>query len=199
MESNKGISLRELARRTGRAVSGLHRLAAVGRLPRLANGRFNEADCRAALGNVEPRARRGPRVKQQPAPIATKVDAAEAVTLVATLLREEGMPAAALDYTAVKAAEAIVKTRHAALLLEAERGKLIDAAEAEREFFTLFRQVRDRWQNWVPRIAPTLAARLGVDQVTLAVALEELVRQELTEQATPTLWATSHEEGKDYV
>jgi hypothetical protein len=96
-----GISLRELFRRLGRAVSGLSRLAAAGRLPRLANGSFDEAACRVALGGVEPgRGRRGKRavLAEASADIKTRDDASRAVALVAQVLREEGADSKVIDY-----------------------------------------------------------------------------------------------------
>lgn len=49
------ISLSELARRLGRAKSGLHKLAANGQIPKGADGKFDEAEVRAALAaNTDP-------------------------------------------------------------------------------------------------------------------------------------------------
>lgn len=49
------LSLSELARRLGRAKSGLHKLAAAGQIPKGADGKYDEAEVRAALAaNTDP-------------------------------------------------------------------------------------------------------------------------------------------------
>jgi hypothetical protein len=79
---------------------------------------------------------------------------------------------------------------------EEREGRLVDREAAERLFFHTHRLTRDRWQNWIPRVAPLVAADLGIDQVKLAVVLEKYVRQELVEQATPEFMLGARDEAE---
>lgn len=56
---------------------------------------------------------------------------------------------------------------------------------AERVFFEAARDIRDAWLTWPARIAPLLAAELGVDARTLNAKLVEYVNQHPTELGTP--------------
>lgn len=73
------------------------------------------------------------------------------------------------------------------LEFEIKSGKLVDAEAARKAVFELSRQDRDSWANWPSRVAPLIAAELGVDLVKLAVILEKHVRDQLAERAQPTL------------
>ena len=53
-----GIGLSELARRLGRAKSGLHKLASLGQIPRNTDGSFDQVAVEKALGNLDPARRR---------------------------------------------------------------------------------------------------------------------------------------------
>jgi hypothetical protein len=66
-------------------------------------------------------------------------------------------------------------------------GQLVDADAAKKAVFDLSRQDRDSWANWPSRVAPLMAAELGVDLVKLAVILEKHVRDQLSERAQPAL------------
>lgn len=65
--------------------------------------------------------------------------------------------------------------------------RLVDAEAVHRAVFELARAERDALVNWPARVAPLIAAELGVEQVTLAVALEKHVRQYLAERSEPVL------------
>src|SRR5262245_16676041 len=103
MDDDSGITLSALARQLGRAKSGLSRLAAAGRIPKLANGKFDPAAVEAALHNIEPRVRAGSSGGERPPPrTGRRKEAHEAVELVRGILEAEGATAGAvLDYTAV--------------------------------------------------------------------------------------------------
>lgn len=80
--------------------------------------------------------------------------------------------------------------------LEYERkaGRLVDAEEVHNAVFTLARTARDRWLNWPNRVAAIMAHEIGIDPVTgkadansVAIVLERMVREHLTEMGQETL------------
>lgn len=73
------------------------------------------------------------------------------------------------------------------LEFEMKSGRLVDADAARKMVFDLSRQDRDSWTNWPSRVAPLMAAELGIDLVKLAVILEQYVREHLNERAQPAL------------
>lgn len=93
----------------------------------------------------------------------------------------------AMPLGAAKALKETYLARLRKLEFEMKSGRLIDADAARKMVFELSRQDRDSWTNWPSRVAPLMAAELGVDLVKLAVILEQYVREHLTERAQPTL------------
>jgi hypothetical protein len=73
------------------------------------------------------------------------------------------------------------------LEFETKSGRLVDAEAVKKSVFNLARQDRDSWANWPSRVAPLMAAELGVDPVKLGVILEKYVREHLTERGEPAL------------
>lgn len=73
------------------------------------------------------------------------------------------------------------------LEFETRSGRLVDAEAVRKAVFNLARQDRDSWSNWPSRVAPLMAAELGVDVVKLGVILEKHVRDHLTERGQPAL------------
>lgn len=67
--------------------------------------------------------------------------------------------------------------------LERLKGSLVDRARATKLAFAFARGIRDSWQNWPARVAPEMAAELGVDQHVLMTVLDQYVRTHLGELA----------------
>lgn len=82
-----------------------------------------------------------------------------------------------------KLASAVIRAQREHLDLEERKGSLVSKALAVRQVFGFTRRIRDAWLNWPGRIAPGLAAELGVDQHVLTAALERHVRDHLTDLA----------------
>lgn len=82
-----------------------------------------------------------------------------------------------------KLASAVIRAQREHMDLEERRGSLVSKALAVRQAFSFTRRSRDAWLNWPGRIAPGLAAELGVDQHVLTAALERHVRDHLTDLA----------------
>jgi hypothetical protein len=75
----------------------------------------------------------------------------------------------------------VVKAQTNKVRLAKLKGELVDRAQAIAHVFRLARAEREAWINWPNRIAPILAAELGVDEHSLFVALDRAVRAHLEE------------------
>jgi phage terminase Nu1 subunit (DNA packaging protein) len=112
----------------------------------------------------------------------------DAVRLIRNLLREEGAPSEGpMQPSMVRNAETILKARAHYLKIEAQSGRLVDAATVHKKIFELARGERDALLNWPSRVVALIAAEIGADQVKLAVVLEKHVREYLAERAEPHL------------
>ncbi|PHM22659.1 hypothetical protein [Xenorhabdus budapestensis] len=68
---------------------------------------------------------------------------------------------------------------------EKEDGQLIELSVAESILFTEFRGQRDAWMNWPSRIAPIMAADLGVPADRMTEVLIEHVHKHITGLGEP--------------
>lgn len=190
------ISIAEAARKTGVNKSTLSRQIKSGairshagsvRLSEVLEDRVNNIDSSMAH-------RRKPGATASVASsVASKVDATlEPVD--ATLDDDDGdddteviVDGEAMPLGKAKALKETFLARLRRLEFQVKSGKLVDADAARKAVFDLSRQDRDAWANWPSRVAPLIAAELGVDLVKLAVILEKHVREQLAERAQPTL------------
>ena len=186
--ATRGLSQRKLAVALGVSPKAIRTAVAKKWILPLADGSFDENAARAAYVSRADPARTKVR-RENPVPsVATPADAKAAVSLVRQILIDEGMPAAGpMDFDQARTADTILRTRERALRMEVESGKLVDADVVRDEIFKLSRADRDSWVNWPSRVAPLLAAELGVPLITLALALEREVRTHLFERADPKL------------
>ena len=67
----------------------------------------------------------------------------------------------------------------AKLRYEREAGLVVPISDVETTVFQAARAERQSWINWVPEVAPQLAAELGVDTPTFQVLLDRAVRRHL--------------------
>lgn len=73
------------------------------------------------------------------------------------------------------------------LAAQREAGQLVHIEVAEMAIFDDRRAARDAWMAWPGRMAPLLAADLGIDGSRLAEALKVYVHQQLDELGEPNL------------
>lgn len=66
-----------------------------------------------------------------------------------------------------------------------EAGDVVDLEVAEAVLFEQARAFRDAWQNWPSRVAPLIAAELGVAVEPVLEALNEHVHQQLSDLGEP--------------
>ena len=84
-------------------------------------------------------------------------------------------------YQQAKTANEVYKAQTAKLELDKLKGTLIDRKQAEDTVFRLARAERDAWLNWPNRVSAELAAKFQIDEAELFTALNDAVRQQLTE------------------
>jgi hypothetical protein len=183
------VSAYELSALLGVSPAAVARAIREGRIEALPSGRFDPALARQQWASrTEPsRSRVRPQnadLRSAPQPVCNETDAKAAVALVQRILIEEGgNPNGPLTFESCRAAESILKSRERELRLEQARGKLICAGTAKNTAFKFARELRDSWMNWPARVAPLIAAEIGVDQIRMIVVLEKHVRQFLSERA----------------
>lgn len=81
----------------------------------------------------------------------------------AQLPEEDEMPWLGSSYAAARAARETYLARLAKLEFEQRSGKLIEAAQVEREAFSVGRRVRERLLSVAARLAPVIAGMADVD------------------------------------
>lgn len=178
--SRIGMSEREYARHAGISRGAVQKARASGRLVLHPDGSIDAAasDTRR-LQATNPAMRRGRSERSmRPVPDA-------AVDAVARTLREDGQSvtptAGGMTYLQARAANEVLKAQERKIKIEALRGTLIDRAKACAAVFRMAREARDSWQNWPLRVAPLMAAELGVDEHVMYAVLVREVREQLQE------------------
>lgn len=166
-----------LARALGVSEKAVRKAIIAGRIDAEDDGTYDIEACRAAW-----RSRTDPSRTKVRA-VRTEADAREAISMVRRILEEEGADAGSVDFNAARTAETIIKTREREQKMLVAGGKLVSADSVHKAVFSLAREERDALSNWPSRVAPLIAAEIGVDQVRLAVALEKHVREHLFERS----------------
>lgn len=180
------LSLSELARRLGRAKSGLHKLAAAGQIPKGDDGKYDEAEVRAALvANTDPARQRGvftsvhgaENGERTPASDPTlaaaaaqaTVEAHLATTRIREILAAEGVvidDGEGLTFNHARTADKIVQAWERDRAHAEAAGRMIDAATAER-----------RWADEMVKLRARLLAISG----KIAMRLSHLTPHEVQE------------------
>ena len=127
--------------------------------------------------------RKSPRAEK---PAATQQPAAPASRPINSKSHEDTedeQPEAVPTLNSARLEGEILKNKKRALELDEARGKLVDREKTKRAVFALARQEREHWQNWPARIAPVMAAELGIDTKRLQGVLDRRVREHLAEIA----------------
>jgi hypothetical protein len=93
----------------------------------------------------------------------------------------------ALPISRAKALKETYLARLRKLEFDEKSGLLVSGDTVEKLAFEWERGARDYWSNWPAQAAPIMAPELGVDQVKLAITLEQFVRKHLAERAAVAL------------
>ena len=89
-----------------------------------------------------------------------------------------------VTFTEARTKDMLLRVQMRELDLRERQGALVDKDEYDKKVFALARQFRDAVQNWPTRVAPEMAAELGVDQHQVSVTLGKFIRDLLTDLAS---------------
>ncbi len=81
----------------------------------------------------------------------------------------------------------VTQVQRARLAYDKERGKLIDADDAQRTVFARAKAERDAHIAWVQRSAPIMAGELGLETGPVFTLLDRLMREHLEHLASTPL------------
>ncbi|SSW66618.1 hypothetical protein AVE30378_02157 [Achromobacter veterisilvae] len=192
-KAEKGLSIREFARREGCSDTLVRRAITQGRLkakkdgtldPALIGSPWRQANATASKPDAKParpassRRSAGSQGSEKSAP--GDVDSLEAEA--SRLLSEDD----GVDY-----AEALRRKENWLALLrqmeyEQKSGALVEFAVAQAVLFEAFRGQRDAWLNWPAKIGPLLAAELGLEEADrVTEALTAHVHKQISELGEP--------------
>jgi hypothetical protein len=156
------ISIREFARREGVSDTLIHLALKQGRLAKLPGGKMDEA--LVGSGWRAGRAKDSAKDASQSANDTRRGSYADA-------LAEKERYTAQLRRLAV----------------EEKEGRLVELAVVQAIFFDAFRSQRDSWLNWPTRVAPLVAAALGVTDIERVTrVLDEQVYAHLCSLGEPS-------------
>lgn len=188
--SGAGESQRAFARRIGLSQPRVNQLIKEG-LPVLANGRV---DTEAAILWLEQNLdrERSARAREGSAGAVTGAAGSRPPKPAAVPPPASSLPAAGAAGGApmaeVRRQHEIVKVARARLRLETEKGRLVSRDEVKVAVFNRARRERNAHLAWALRVAPQLAADLGVDPARLFTVLDRHLREHLADLAkTPLL------------
>jgi transcriptional regulator with XRE-family HTH domain len=191
----EGGSQRQLAKILGVSEGAVRKAVSSNRISRLPNGNIDPDAAREAWGSstdpVRTKVRTTAKVRTEGThpglEVRTPADAREAVTLIARVLAEEGMPddGEGIDFAKARTAELILKARQRELDQAEQSSRLVSREAAEKLFFDTARDFRDAWLAWPARIAVGMADELKVDPRALTTILNAHVKQHLSELGDP--------------
>lgn len=145
--------------------------------PKLADKQWSDSVSRV---NLKSNAKKFVKTKK----IDYVVDAleADAKVVAAESLDYEDIPDS-LTLTEAKTRHEIIKARKSQMDLIRERGELTDVSLVNKHLFTVSREIRDSWLNWVNQVSGEMSAELKVDQHTFTILLEKKVKENLNNLA----------------
>lgn len=192
-KTEKGLSIREFARREGCSDTLVRRAITQGRLkakkdgtldPVLIGSPWRQANATATKPDAKPARPVSSRrpVGSQGSPESTPGDDDSLEAEAARMLNE----GAGVDY-----AEALRRKENWLALLrqleyEQKSGALVELAVAQAVLFEASRGQRDAWLNWPAKIGPLLAAELGLEEADrVTEALTAHVHKQISDLGEP--------------
>ncbi len=194
------VSIREFARLDGCSDKLVRRAISEGKLRVSADGKLDHALAGTGWRRTNRRAAEGADISadtvQMSAPAvrtskrAAKVSAPADTTLDPLRLDDEDFIAEVLAgrFALTGEAERVKENGLAARSLLAARreaGDVVDLEVAETLLFNMARSLRDAWLNWPSRVAPLIAASLGIEVEPLLEALNDHVQRHLASLGEP--------------
>lgn len=162
----RGVSARKLAPLLGVTHTRINQWVAEGKLTRNEHGLFHVEEARREIASHQ----RAPGVPRAAAPVTgAPAPADPPPTQGPTIAR-------------LQQAELALKIEERKVKLDATKGKLIDREKAKALVRRLAQEERDAILAWPARVAPIMAAELGVDAHALHQLLDDHLRAHLSEQ-----------------
>jgi len=116
-----------------------------------------------------------------------QIDPAEADRLWPARTNGAALPSQARELDRQRVRKLKADAARAELELRVRQGELLDRQQGQDTAFRFARMLRDRWQAWPSRVDPLLAATFDLDAAAVTVALENYVRDHLTELASESV------------
>lgn len=197
-----GISLVELSRRLGKNRGTISRAVKDGRIPRLSDGTFDFDAVVEHLKKNEDPARHGSLLSEvvgqvavavatgdvQPDEVTTKEQAAEAVSLVRSVLAEEGRQVdGAITFDDARTANEILKARKTLREIEQAEGRLLPRDEVIKHVANAFTNYRNEIRQLPARFGAQIAAEAECDVTKLDAALTKVINDYLDRLAAPVV------------
>jgi hypothetical protein len=195
------VSIREFARLDGCSDKLVRRAISEGKLRLSADGKLDAALARSGWRRSNRRAAEGadtgadtaqmsaPAARAGARAAAGSADGADDAVDAAALTDEDFIAEVlAGRFASVAHAERVKENGLAAknlLAARREAGDVVDLEVAEAVLFEQARNLRDAWLNWPNRVAPLMAAKLGVPVEPVLEALKEHVQQQLADLGEP--------------
>lgn len=192
-----GLSLSEAARRVGRDKGGISRRVKSGDVRQNDDGTFNEDHVREDLERIynpgrdkplRPRVDEDDVVDDADAPIKSTDDARAAISLVKSVLTEEGRSVAgALTFDDARTANEVLKARKAHRELQQAEGLLLPRDEVVRHVANAFVNYRNEIRQMPARFGAQIAAEAECDVTKLDAALTKVINDYLSRLAAPVV------------
>lgn len=199
-----GISLVELSKRLGKNRGTISRAAKEGRIPRLSDGTFDFDEVVSYLRKTEDPARYGSLLSEidkpdddgvagdelQPDTITTKEQARAAISLVQSVLAEEGRKVdGAITFDDARTANEILKARKTLREIEQTEGRLLPRDEVIKHVAGAFNNYRNELRQLPARFGAQIAADAECDVTKLDAALTKVINDYLDRLAAPVVRA----------
>lgn len=165
----KGVSARKLGPILGVTHTRINQWVAEGKLTRNEHGLFHIEEARREIASHQ----RAPGVPRAAAPVTGAPASPEAPT---------PPPSAGPTIARLQQAELALKIEERKVKLDATKGRLIDREKAKTLVRRLAQEERDAILAWPARVAPIMAAELGVEAHALHQLLDDHLRAHLSER-----------------
>lgn len=192
-----GLSLSEVARRVGRDKGGISRRVKSGDVRQNSDGTFNEDHVREDLTRLinpgrdkplKPRVDDSEVVDVVDEPVTTKEQAAEAISLVQSVLAEEGRKVdGAITFDDARTANEILKARKTLREIEQAEGLWLPRDEVVKHIASAFTNYRNEIRQMPARFGAQIAAEAECDVTKLDAALTKVINDYLNRLAAPVV------------
>lgn len=198
--NSRSLTVSELSRRLGRSRAAILKLARKGRIPRNADGTFDEAAVRLAYArNVDPAWRSALRKATSEAAVrgvaapgapASSPDSPAPTALIARVLAEEGFTLEGpLTGEDARMAEAILRCRKLALELATAEREFLPREPVERHVANAYAALCREVEAFPARYAGQIAAAVGRDVAAVQTAISRTMAELVSGWAAPAIKA----------